>query len=169
VRSGLSSFVESVCVRFVPASIRSVAKKGCCYYFRLQRSSPSELFLPLAELRSPPLARRQRGRTDHRVSEPQIARRHFGSEIFPARFDRSCPLSLCPGTNRGETQEPDHKLFPACFPAPLCPERKLTEGTAEAYKICKGRLWPHMATSSCNTWTFLVYHGLVWLAGVHGS
>jgi hypothetical protein len=48
------------------------------------------------------LARRQRGRTDRRVSELQVV---LWPEIFTVRFHRLYPYSLCPGTRRGRPKK----------------------------------------------------------------
>lgn len=78
---------------------------------------------------------RQRGCTNGRVNEPQIARRHFCSETFLALFHRSVPLLLVPWDTSRETQETDHKPFPPRSQLCCAPREKFTKGTAGAYKI----------------------------------
>jgi hypothetical protein len=77
------------------------------------------------------LARRQRGRTDRRVSELQVV---LWPEIFTVRFHRLCPYSLCLGTRRGRpkkriTNRSRH------VPSSVVPHGKIHEGTAGAYKM----------------------------------
>jgi hypothetical protein len=100
------------------------------------------------------LARRQRGRTDRRVSELQVV---LGPEIFAARFHRSCPASLCPGAHRGETKKRIRNRS-LRVPGSGVPQGKNSPRTQPGHtkcsKACYGPLWPHMARNTCAATVF---------------
>ena len=116
------------------------------------------------------LARRQRGCTYRRVSEPQVVRRPFGSETLLAIFHRLCPYSLCPGTRRRRSKKriTNRSLH---VPSSIVPHGKTHEGhgkgtqnVARPAMASYGPTWPQIPALQG---LLQQNYGLIWLAVVY--